>query len=366
MAALTKSQAEAYIQSFYKTYLPTMVSKAPDAPNDAIKLFELSMAQGSSVKASYDLVIAQGVVLAATFEHAYASNPTPTGSQFVDAVGFANTFSGTEVIKFLYPSASAADKSTLLSAMNAGSLSITQFASGFSIAKATNSSPSADEIMKAPASLTPGSALPESGLHFNGLSDGQQDFLVSMYIGAFGRAPEFDGLKYWATELANDLKSGHAQNDSYLMVGHNMYAAGSQNGEGGTQLDNSAYVNFAYNNALGRAADADGAAYWINNLNSGGLERFQFLTTFLTAAQNSERDATFLGARVGVGEFAAQQHVSGVNKPPVDLKGIIAPVHDIPTAQTAIDGIINQYGLAPSVAPIQLAGITTFDASVHA
>lgn len=365
MAALTQAQAEVNIQNFYKTFLPTMVSKLPDAPQDAIKLFELSMGQGSSVKASYDLVIAQGIVLAASFEHAYASNPTPSGSQFVDAVGFANTFSGSEVINFLYPSATAADKSTLLGAMNSGSLSITQFASGFSIAKATNNSPSADDIIKAHTALTPGAALPDSGLHFNGLSHDQQDFLVSMYIGAFGRAPEFDGLKYWATELATDLKAGHAQNDSYLMVGHNMYTAGAQNGEGGTQLDNSAYVNFAYNNALGRSADAAGAEYWINNLNSGGIERGQFLTTFLTAAQNSERDAVFLGARVGVGEFVAQKHVSGLGTAPIDLKGIIDPVHDIPTAQTAIDSIISKYGPAPSVAPIELAGISTIDSAVH-
>lgn len=361
MGTLTTSQAEAGIQNFYKSYLPTYVSKVPSVPQDAIKLFGMAMGEGYSVKAAYELVIGQAVTLAASFENAYPSIPKPTLSQMVDSVGFANKLPGSEVINYLYPTASAADKSAILSAMNSGSLSATQFASGFSIAKATNSSPSAADIIKANTSLTPGSALKDSGLHFSGVTHDQLDFVTSMYVGGFGRAPDFGGLEFWSKELAANMKAGHTQFDAYLMVGHNMYVAGAKNAEGGTQLDNASYVDYAYNNALGRSADASGASYWINNLNSGAVERSQFLTTFLNSAQNAERDATFLGARVGVSEFAAQKHVTGPGTPSVDLKALIAPVVDIPTAQTAIEGIINKYG----VAPIEMAGVSTLDVSFH-
>ena len=361
MGTLTTSQAETDIQNFYKTYVPTYVAKVPSVLTDSVKLFGMAMDQGYSVKAAYDLVIGQAVTLAAAFEHAYPSIAQPTPSQMVDSVGFANKLPGSEVINYFYPNASAADKSAILSAMNSGSLSITQFASGFSIAKATNSSPSTADIIKANTSLTPGSVLKDSGLNFSGVSHDQLDSVTSMYIGGFGRAPDFSGLEFWAKEYAANMNSGHTQFDSLLMVGHNMYVAGTKNGEGGTGLDNASFVNNAYNNALGRAADASGSIYWINNLNSGTVERSQFLATFLTGAQNSERDATFLGARVGVSEFAAQKHVTGPGTPGVDLKALIAPVVDIPTAQTAIEGIISKYG----VAPIEMAGISTLDASVY-
>ncbi|CAM5410463.1 hypothetical protein SSTU70S_02952 [Stutzerimonas stutzeri] len=42
-----------------------------------------------------------------------------------------------------------------------------------------------------------------------------------------------------------------------------MYDAGERNGEGGTDLPNASYVNYAYNNALGRNADTSGYDFWL-------------------------------------------------------------------------------------------------------
>ncbi|SHN15230.1 Metallo-peptidase family M12B Reprolysin-like [Pseudomonas asturiensis] len=199
--------------------------------------------------------------------------------------------------------------------------------------------------------------LPDANLHLSGLSDGQQDFLISLYIGAFGRTPEYSGLAYWADELAANLKTGMAQNTANLLVGQNMYKAGAQNGEGGTQLQTAEYVTFAYNNALGRQADQAGYDYWVNDLSAARISRGDFLTTFLTAGMNATRDADFLISRIAVGEFAAQKHVSGAGAPGIDSKAILSSVTDPASAQTVINGIIQKYGAASAeITQIQVTG----------
>ncbi|EPG9766694.1 DUF4214 domain-containing protein, partial [Escherichia coli] len=300
---------------------------------------------------------------AAGFEHAYPSNPVPSGSQIIDPVGFANSIKSADVINYLYPNASASEKVALASSISNGSLSVTDFASAISILK-PSSNPTVDQIKATPDVLTGAANLPSAGLHFDGISKAQLDFVTSMYIGAFGRTPEYEGLKYWTSELATDLSHGMTQSAAFLAVGQNIYKAGSENGESGTTLNNADYVNFAYNNALGRAPDQAGYDYWVNDLNSGNMSRGNYLTTFLTAGMNSERDSNFLVGRIAVGEFAAQQHVSGNGAPGIDSKAILATVTDIASANTVISGIISHYGVAPSTASIELTGVSTLD--VHA
>ncbi len=363
MAALTASQAISNIETFYKTYLPTYVAKLPDdSYQSASKLFTMLMDSGWSLKASYDSVIAQAIVLANSFENAYPSHPVPNQDQMVDPIGFANTFPVSEVINYLYPTASAADKSSLVVSVNNGTLSVTDLGSAISILKPTNASPTANQIKAAPDQLSPSADLPHSGLNFPGISDHQLDFLTSMYIGGFSRAPEYEGLKYWANELATDTAHGMTQSEAFLAVGHNIYQAGAQNGEAGTTLNTSDYVGFAYSNALGRAADTAGFNYWVNDLDAGHISRGDFLTTFLTAGNDFARDANYLAARTAVGEFAAQKHVSGIGAPGIDTKAILAGVTDIASAQTVINGIITKYGTAPAVQSIALVGVADHSA----
>lgn len=357
MSSLTSAQAIQNIKSFYSTYLPTYTSKYAPWANEVENLFNLSLQSGQSLKAAYDYVIAQGIALSASFEHAYPSNPTPSGSDLTNPISFVNKFSPSEVINYLYPSASASTKTDLIASINNGTLSVTDLGSAISILKPTTTNPTPDQIKSAPEVLTGAANLPDSGLHFPGLSDHQLDFLTSMYIGGFSRAPEYEGLKYWSSELASDMQNGMTQSAAFLAVGHNIYQAGAQNGEAGTTLNTADYVAFAYNNALGRVADTAGFNYWVNDLNAGHVSRGDFLTTFLTAGQNSERDANYLAARTAVGEFAAQKHVSGIGAPGIDTKAILANVTDIASAQTVINGIIQKYGVAPDVQSIALVGV---------
>lgn len=344
MTALNQSQAAANIVSFYKSYLPTLLSKIPDAYQSSVDLFHLLMDAGYSLKSSYDQVIAQAVISASSFENAFPSKPVPTADQTLNPIGFLNTIPANEVINYLYPTVSATDKASLTASIQNGTLTVSDLASAISLLKPTTSSPTVDQIKHAGETLGSGASLPDAGLTFTGLTDHQLGFLTSMYIGAFGRTPEYEGLKYWANELAGELNHGQGQMAAFVATGNNIYKAGAQNGEAGTTLNTQDYLSFAYTNALGRTADTAGYNYWMHDLTSGAISRGDFLATFLTAGLDQARDEAFLAGRIAVGEFAAQQHVSGKGAPGIDTKAILAGVTDVNSAQAAINTIIQKYG----------------------
>lgn len=348
MATLTQDQAAANIISFYKAYLPSLLAKIPTAYQNAIDLFHASIDAGYSFKASYDLVISQAIISAGSFENAYPSKPVPTNEQSLNPIGFVNTMPANEVINYLYPTASAADKASLTASIQNGTLTVSDLGSAISLLKPTTSSPTVDQIKHAGETLGSGANLPDAGLSFTGLTDHQLGFLTSMYIGAFGRTPEYEGLKYWANELAGELNHGQGQMAAFVATGNNIYKAGAQNGEAGTTLNTADYLTFAYNNALGRTADTAGYNYWMHDLTSGAISRGDFLATFLTAGLDQARDEAFLAGRIAVGEFAAQQHVSGKGAAGIDTKGILSGVTDVTSAQSAINSIIQKYGTASS------------------
>ncbi|MFB8830165.1 DUF4214 domain-containing protein [Azotobacter sp. CWF10] len=167
---------------------------------------------------------------------------------------------------------------------------------------------------------------------------------MSLYIGAFNRAPDYAGLEFWTGGLAERLGNGLTPESAYLEIGRGLYAAGEGNGEGGTHLSNEDFVAFAYRNSLGREPDQDGSSFWTGKLNGGDIERGDFLTHFLTAAATSAGDGEYLQARIAVAEHAAQEHVSGPQAPGIDLAGVIAPIVDQATASAAIESIVTQYG----------------------
>ncbi|MCO8166181.1 DUF4214 domain-containing protein [Pseudomonas sp. 21LCFQ02] len=353
---LSQSQAIATVKAFYKKFLPSYVAKASSWEADIEQGFSIGSRYGESLKATFDNEIATAIVLAGSTEQAYLSKPSVIG---IDPVAYVNQLVPTEIINYLYPGISVSDKSAVLSAIGSGSLSITDFGSAMSILTQTNPAPTVAEIIKAPVQLTATANLPDSPLNFPGLSDGQLGFLTSMYIGAFGRTPDHGGLKYWANELATDISTGETQHGAYLAVGRNIYQAGTENGEAGTTLNNADYITFAYTNALGRNPDSGGYSYWLNDLNSGSIGRSDFLTTFLTAGLDSERDSNFLYSRIAVGEFAALEQVSGTGAPGIDSKAILNGVTDVASATNTINGIIAQYGTPiASIAQIGLISET--------
>ncbi|NBQ89114.1 MAG: DUF4214 domain-containing protein, partial [Betaproteobacteria bacterium] len=82
--------------------------------------------------------------------------------------------------------------------------------------------------------------------------------VANFYVAMFGRAPDAEGLLYWATRLE--------QGESLISLANAMYAVDPARvfypvGASPTQI-----ITSFYNNVLGRAPDSTGLAFWVGKL----------------------------------------------------------------------------------------------------
>ncbi|GAA5236115.1 hypothetical protein GCM10025795_43800 [Verticiella sediminum] len=240
-----------------------------------------------------------------------------------------------EFVDFLYPTAAPGERAALINAVQSGNISHVEMVQGWIEVAPHNPAPNADDVLEAVYDAGNG-ALPDADLAFDGVTAAQVDFLVSMYVGAFGRAPEFEGLAYWAGDVAHYLEEGMSEADAFRAVAKSMYHSGSVSGEAGTVLNNEQFLELAYASVLGRLPDASGRDHWLQELDTGVQSRDAFLFTFLVAALGADGDQSYLHARLAVASHAAQAHVSGPDAPGVDLVAILAGVADAGDAYRAI------------------------------
>ena len=89
--------------------------------------------------------------------------------------------------------------------------------------------------------------------------DGIETFLIYMYRSTLLRDPDTVGINYWYGKITQEGMSGEEVAYGFVfsqeMIGRN--------------LSDDQYVRILYNAFLGRECDADGYAYWINQLASG-------------------------------------------------------------------------------------------------
>lgn len=93
-----------------------------------------------------------------------------------------------------------------------------------------------------------------------------------LYEAAFGRKPDEAGLGYWI-----------AQRDAGLSLqdaAQSFIASAEFQQKYGTNLNNADFVSALYSNALHRAPDAAGFAYWTDQLERGVISRHAMLTAF--------------------------------------------------------------------------------------
>lgn len=111
-------------------------------------------------------------------------------------------------------------------------------------------------------------AAPEYQSQYGSLSD--SEYVTELYRNVLGRAPDSDGATYWQ----NQLTSG-AQDRAQLLVGfsessENVSASASVFSNGVFAPSQTAIsVLAAYQTVLGRAPDAAGLAYWVDQLQAG-------------------------------------------------------------------------------------------------
>jgi S-layer protein len=146
----------------------------------------------------------------------------------------------------------------------------------------------------------------------NFISTVQREKLLELYIGYFNRAPEADGLDYWASRLLDGINSGKSEAATLTVIANEFYTAGEQFNIFSAAQPVGDFIKVAYANALGRTSvDDGGMAFWTEKLVSGEVSRGEFVQQLISAANAYKGDATwgwvakYLENRVAVAsEFA--------------------------------------------------------------
>jgi hypothetical protein len=373
MSALTLDQAKAIAAAATTKYYAASDSYNTGNHSFLFSTMDLNAAIGQTPEQNLKTMTADIMFFAAYHDPSLFPGYTATLG-VGQATKFVESLPSSMVVNFLYPNGSAVDKAAMVAALDAGQISKENFTFGLTKLGTTNTAPTIADVTKAATTDGLSASYPDSGLHVPGVTSAQQDFVVALYDSSFSRAPEYNGLTYWANKLNVELGYGTDQTTAYAVISKQMYIDGKGNGEAGTNLGNSDYVNFAYQNILGRGGDAAGVSYWNDKLASGAVDRGSFVAKFVGDAINNAGDSDFLQARIAVSKYAAQAHVSGPGAPGIDLHAVIQNVSDAASANAAINAIIAKYGTAAaphtadavltsaSVAAIEVTGA---DAQTH-
>jgi len=103
-------------------------------------------------------------------------------------------------------------------------------------------------------------------------ADGVAAQVTRLYDTVLQRAPDQPGLDLWVDQIEDRGGALKDVANGFLNSAEFQAATGS--------LDNAQYVEFLYQNALGRASDPDGKANWIERLNNKSYDRADLLIGF--------------------------------------------------------------------------------------
>ncbi len=147
------------------------------------------------------------------------------------------------------------------------------------------------------------------------IDDIQAD-VAGVFLSYFQRAPEFEAMQWYADLyiqlLAAQGDDPAAEDNAFKELSAQIYADGAASGEvpQGPTVTDSWYVNYLYQNVLGRVPDAEGLAYWVGELEAGNIARPELVSILLAAAvDGGGRDADYVLNRVQVAvEFSQWQN----------------------------------------------------------
>jgi hypothetical protein len=131
--------------------------------------------------------------------------------------------------------------------------------------------------------------------------------LVELYTAYLNRTPDADGMAYWMNQLLAGQSLGS--------IGDGFYSSavyfGNLTGYS-VNTTNADFVTTVYKNVLGRSSvDAQGLAYWTNELATGHQTRANLVSSILGSAHTFKGDATYgwvadlLDNKIAVGKAVA-------------------------------------------------------------
>lgn len=139
------------------------------------------------------------------------------------------------------------------------------------------------------------------------LSEASFTSLAEMYIAYFNRAPDSQGLLFWADSLAQGV--------SLEVIAAEFFASAEAAAAYPDRNNMMNFVETVYNNVLGRPSDAGGLAYWVDILERGITTPEAFIVNVLDAAKAHTSDRLYLENKADVGiYFSAIKGISDGSK----------------------------------------------------
>jgi hypothetical protein len=162
--------------------------------------------------------------------------------------------------------------------------------------------------------------------------------VVDLYTAGLNRAPDALGLYYYASKLAD----GASISDISKAIFGSAEAASIYS----PNNSNTTFVNLVYQTALGRAPDAAGAAYWLNELNTGHIQRTDLVTSLIfgaggaggTGGTGGSADAQYIANKEAVGaHFALTQGLNNVTAARMVEAAVNGTASSVTTANAQTD-----------------------------
>ena len=183
----------------------------------------------------------------------------------------------------------------------------------------------------------------------NAISERSLNEISEAYIGLLGRAPDPNGLAYWALELDNAIATGENSGVALKNLTNSMtlsgeWASGIGANDGLTQAGAEAIVRAMYLNLFSRSATSSDIAYWSADLTSGRVTESEMVVLLIIGAKGKgNADSVVLDYR----RQAARYYASKV--PPSvftrrTAKNAVADVNDLQSltaSQNSTDALVN-------------------------
>ncbi|MFA7281274.1 MAG: DUF4214 domain-containing protein [Sterolibacterium sp.] len=162
--------------------------------------------------------------------------------------------------------------------------------------------------------------------------------LTKLYLASFARAPETGGLNYWSTEMAG----GKGMNDIVKTV----FSLPIVMAIYPDAMSNNDFLTAVYKNCFGKLPDADGLAYWANQLVNGAA-RSSLVMTMIDAGLGTPGGTPgkdYISNRIESAQYAVAQQLAQNKEIAVQkLIDIMATVNADATTRTAASIAIDQY-----------------------
>jgi hypothetical protein len=166
------------------------------------------------------------------------------------------------------------------------------------------------------------------------LNDTQFSDLAEMYVAYFNRAPDAEGLFYWADKLA--------EGRTMDQIAERFFDQDETRALYTDPSNTDAFVTAVYANVLGRTPDEDGFKFWTGKLAAGEVTQGAFVLKIILGAKNGggANDVAYLSDKADVGLYFSA--IKGMSDS-TDGRQVMAAFGDQSTAnksgaKTAVDG----------------------------